>query len=196
MNTNISSNSSKSSWRVDPIYSNLSFSIKHLMISNVTGDIKSFDLTVQTSGHDFGEVTALQLTADMASLTTNHEPRDMHLRSQDFFDVAQYPAANFEGVFFEKQGQVPRTQLSPYCRDYKLRGKLTIKGVANLVLLAGEFGGLFTSVNGEKRASFTLKGTLSRAEFGLSLEGYTDAGNLILADEVHIFGNIQLIKEA
>ena len=196
MNNNTAIELLKSKWVVDPIHSNLSFSIMHLMISTVTGTIKSFDLKLNTSGRDFGDVTDLKLKIAMSSLTTNHEPRDEHLKSEAFFHVEQYPDIDFQGIFFEKQGQDPSSMFSAYRKDYKLRGKLTIKGVSRVILLNGEFGGTTVTEASVKHAGFTVRGTISRADFGLSLAGLEGVGKLVLADEVNIIGNIRLTKEA
>jgi polyisoprenoid-binding protein YceI len=194
MNNNIITERSK--WVVDPIHSDLSFNVKHLMISTVTGTIKSFDLNLNTVGADFGDVTDLQVKIAMSSLTTNHEPRDEHLKSEAFFHVEQYPDIDFQGIFFEKQGQDPSSMFSAYRKDYKLRGKLTIKGVSRVILLNGEFGGTTVTEAGVKHAGFTVRGTISRAEFGLSLAGLEGVGKLVLGDEVNIEGNIRLAKKA
>ena len=185
----------KSKWVVDLIHSDLSFNVKHLMISTVMGIIKSFDLNLNTVGADFGNITDLQMKIAISSLTTNHDPRDEHLKSDAFFDVEHYPHIDFEGIFFEKQGQDPLTMFAAYRRDYKLRGKLTIKGISKMILLQGEFGGTTVTNAGVKHAGFTVRGTISRAEFGLSLAGLEGVGKLVLADEVNIEGNIRLTKE-
>jgi len=195
MNSIKPSDAMESNWKVDPIHSELSFKVKYLMISTLSGYIKSFDLNVQTTGSDFGQVTDLQLAVHMASLTTHHEPRDEHLKSADFFDVENHPLITFQGIFFEKQGLIPSSPASAYRRDYKLRGKLTIKDVSNIILLNGEFGGLSVGMDGEKRAGFTVRGKLSRDEFGLTWRVQTGVGKLILTDEVEVVGNIQLIKQ-
>jgi len=184
----------KKIWKVDLIHSELSFNIKYLTVSLLTGYVKSFDLGVQTSGNDFGEVTDLLLKADMASLTTNHEPRDEHLKSADFFDVDVHPHLEFRGTKFEKRGLTPPSMLSAYRRDYKLHGNLTIKGNSGLIVLDGEFGGMVTDTDGRKRAGFRVRGKISRQEFGLTWNAVTDSGKLILADQVDIIGNIQLIS--
>jgi len=194
MNTSSSSNDVTTKWTVDPVHSDLSFKARHLMISIVTGRIKSFDLEVHTSGNDFGEVTDLQLIADMTSLTTNHDPRDEHLKSQDFFDVVNHPYLKFQSILLDKQGMRPPSLLSAYRRDFKLHGMLNIKGISKFVILDGEFGGISTAPGKEKRAGFTIRGKISRKEFGLIWSGVSDSGKLILADEVDIVGNIQLIK--
>lgn len=185
---------SLSRWEIDLLHSELIFTIQHLMISSLSGQLNSFKVNVQTDGNDFGQVTDLQVTADVNSITTNHEPRDEHLKSKDFFDAELYPHIKFEGVFFEKQGIDLPSPLSSYRRDYKLRGKLTIKGVSKLILLEGEFGGMSVGLDEKKRAGFTVRGKISREEFGLTWKGLTKAGKLIVSDEVKIVGNLQLVK--
>jgi polyisoprenoid-binding protein YceI len=194
MNSSLS-NEVTTKWSVDPIHSDLSFKTKHLMISIVTGYIKSFNLEVQTSGNDFGEVTDLTLIADMTSLTTNHEPRDENLKSQDFFDVINHPHLKFESILFDKLGIKPPSLLSAYRRDFKLHGMLQIKGVSRSIILDGEFGGTSIDLSGQKRAGFSLRGKISRKDFGLTWPGVMDSGKFLIADEVHIVGNIQLIKQ-
>jgi len=198
MNTNLveEKQSINTSWKVDPAHSELFFKIKYLMISTVTGFITSFDLEVNTSGQDFGEVTDLHLTADMKSLSTNHGPRDEHLKSADFFDVENHPHLKFQATAFEKQGLTPPSLLSAFRKDYKLHGILTIKDISRSIVLQGEFGGLSTDTSGQRRAGFTVRGKISRKQFGLTWDGITDSGKSILADEVDIVGNIQLIKQA
>lgn len=197
MTTNLSAiqTAIQTNWKVDPLHSELFFKIKYLTISVVTGFIQEFDLNVQTTGNDFGEVTDLQLTADMTTLKTNHEPRDEHLKSPDFFDVENHRYLQFQGTAFQKQGQTPPSLLSPYRRDYKLHGHLLIKDISRPIVLDGEFGGLVTDPDGHKCAGFMVKAKISRKEFGLNWGGITAAGKLILADEVDIVGNIQLIKQ-
>jgi polyisoprenoid-binding protein YceI len=195
MTTSSSSIDVKTNWSVDVIHSDLSFQIKHLMISLVSGYIKSFDLEVETSRDDFGEVTDLTLTAYMTSLTTNHEPRDEHLKSQDFFDVINYPHLTFKSILLQKQGMKPPSLLSAYRRDFKLQGILQIKGVSVLITLDGEFGGTSIDSSGHKRAGFSLRGKISRKDFGLKWAGTLDSGKFIVADEVNIVANIQLIKQ-
>ena len=185
----------KTNWKIDPVHSELTFKIKYLSISIITGFVTSFDLEVQTSGSDFGDVTDLQLTADMTSLNTNHAPRDEHLKSADFFDTENYPNLRFQGTHFQKQGQTTPSLLSVFRKDYKLHGNLTIKKISKSIILEGEFGGLSTDTYGQRRAGFTVRGKISRKEFGLTWDGITDSGKLILADKVDIVGNIQLIKQ-
>lgn len=191
-----SQNDSHSEWEIDLLHSELIFQIKHLMISTLSGYVRDFNVNVSTTGPDFGKVTGLSVKVDVNSLSTGHGPRDGHLKSTEFFDAEIHPQIEFDGIFFEKQGMDPSSHLSVYRRDYKLRGKLTIKGISKLVLLEGEFGGLTIGTDEKKRAGFTVRGRISREEFGLTWKGITTAGKLVVSDEVNILGNLQLIKRS
>lgn len=194
MSTN-SHNELDSHWELDPLHSELIFKVQHLMISTVSGFIEKFSVNVTTSGNDFGHVTDLAVKADVFSIYSGHVPRDEHLKSASFFDAELYPKIEFDGIFFEKQGMNPPSHLSVFRRDYKLHGKLTIKGISKLIQLEGEFGGLSVGLDDKKRAGLTVRGKISREEFGLTWKGLTTAGKLIVSDEVNIIGNLQLIKK-
>ncbi|MBB5440459.1 polyisoprenoid-binding protein YceI [Pedobacter sp. AK017] len=195
MSTN-SQNESHSQWEIDPLHSELIFKTKYLLISTLSGYIRDFSVNLVTIGSDFGKVTDLRVKGDLNSLSTGHVPRDEHLKSKDFFDTELHPQIEFDGIFFEKQGMHPPSHLSVYRRDYKLRGKLTIKGISKLVLLEGEFGGMSLGTDDQKRAGFTVRGEISREEFGLTWKGLTTAGKVLVSDEVTIVGNLQLVKKS
>lgn len=194
MNTN-SKQEVLTKWNVDPIHSELSFKIKHLMITIVTGYIKNFDMELHTLGADFGMVTSLELKASLNSLSTNHQARDSHLMSQDFFDVKNFPHLEFQSIKFEKQGLNQPSLLSAFRRDFTISGILNIKGFSRTIILNGDFGGLAMDLNGQKRAGFTVRGRINRKDYGLSWAGVLHSGKLIVSDEVDIIGNIQLIKQ-
>ena len=183
-------------WSMDPIHSELAFRTRHIMITTVTGRIKNFELEVQTTGSDFGNVISLQLKAYLDSLSTNHGPRDMHLMSQDFLDAKKFPYLEFQSIDFEKGGMPTPSFLGAMRRDFKIQGLLNIKGLSRMVILNGEFGGLATDLIGEVRAGFTVRGRINRKDFGLDWAGVLHSGKLIVSDEVDIVGNIQLIKQA
>src|SRR3954470_17528445 len=105
-------------WLVDPTHSELGFKIKHLMISSVSGSLKSFQAEVETQGEDF-TTAQISLSGDMASISTNNEQRDAHLRNSDFFEVEKYPELKFTSTRLEKTGN----------DTFALFGNLTLKGV-------------------------------------------------------------------
>jgi polyisoprenoid-binding protein YceI len=183
-------------WKVDPAHSELFFKIKYLMISGITGSLNAFNLEVETEGADFGQVTQVHFSAGLLSLYTNNEQRDEHLRSPDFFDIGHHPELTFNGTSFVKEGLESRTNMAAYRKDYKLYGNLTVKGITKPVTLEGEFGGTAIDEYGQKRAGFSIRGKISRKEFGLNKTEMSAGTKVVLGDDVKISGNIQLVRQA
>ena len=171
-------------WKVDPAHSEIQFKVKHLMITTVTGYFKSFDLEVETEGHDFRQAKKILFTADVNSIETNNGQRDTHLKSPDFFDAATHKEIKFEGKKFEPAGA-----------DFRLTGDLTIRDVTKPVTVKVEYGGIVVDPYGQTKAGFTIEGKISRKEFGLVWSAVTEAGQVVVADEIKIHCEIQLIKQ-
>ena len=136
-----SKTTSKTKWVVDPMHSEILFKVKHLMISNVKGEFRKFN--VEIDGDDFTK-SEIRLDIDASSIFTNEDQRDNHLRSADFFDVENFPTLTFRGISFEKIKN----------ENYKLTGLLTIRGITNEVTLDVEFGGIAKDPTGIKRLGF------------------------------------------
>jgi len=177
--------STKTSWVIDPTHSEIQFKVKHLVISTVTGSFKTFEGTAETEGDDLTTAT-INFSADVASIDTNQTQRDEHLRSGDFFDAENYPKLTFTSTSLDKTGE----------DTYKLNGDLTIKGVTKSVTLDAEYGGAMTDFYGQSKAGFEVTGKISRKEFGLSWSATTEAGGVVVGDEIKLVINIQLIKQA
>ncbi|MEO9003361.1 MAG: YceI family protein [Ginsengibacter sp.] len=172
-------------WTSDPVHTQITFKVKHLMITTVTGHFKQFDINVETEGDDFSKAKKIELTADVNSIDTGNEQRNTHLRSSDFFDVEKKSKLNFIGTKYEVNGD-----------DGKLHGNLTIGAVTKPITLDVEFGGLVKDPWGGLRAGFELKGKLSRKEFGLIYNATLEAGGVVVGDEVKISAEVELVKEA
>src|SRR4030095_9857506 len=112
----------KTKWVIDPMHSEITFKVKHLMISNVKGEFRKF--SGEVDGDDFAS-SEISITIDAASIFTNEDRRDNHLRSADFFDVVNHPELTFSGLSLEKIDD----------GNYKLNGLLTIRGITNEVSL-------------------------------------------------------------
>lgn len=171
-------------WKVDPAHSEVQFKVKHLMITTVTGYFKKFDLTVETESEDFNTSKKIEFTADIDSIDTNNAQRDQHLKSADFFDSANHSQIKFSGKKYEANGD-----------DIKLHGDLTIKGITKPITVNVEFGGVVTDPYGQKKAGFTVTGKISRKEFGLTWSAVTEAGQVVVSDEIRLHSEIQLIKQ-
>lgn len=170
-------------WALDPSHSEIQFKVKHLMITTVTGYFKSFDATATTDGDDF-TTGGISFAADINSIDTNNEQRDGHLKSPDFFDAGNHPKMTFTNGKLTGSGD-----------EYTLHGDLTIRGNTKPVQLKVEYGGIAQDPYGQTKAGFTLNGKISRKEFGLTWDAVTEAGNVVVSDDVRINAEIQLVKQ-
>lgn len=176
----------KSKWTLDPTHSEVQFKIRHLMITNVTGEFKNFSADVETEGEDF--MTAkISFIADVDSVTTKNEQRDGHLKSDDFFNAEKYPQIKFVATKYENVDDDG---------SYELYGDLTIRGVTKNIKLDVEFGGIIKDPWGNTRAGFTINGKLDRKAFGLKWNAATEAGQFVVSDDVKIHCNVEFIKQA
>jgi polyisoprenoid-binding protein YceI len=174
----------KTKWVLDSTHSELSFKIKHLMISNVSGSFNNFQVEVETENEDFS-TARIKATAEMASISTNNEQRDTHLRASDFFEVEQYPELTFRSTKVEKEDD----------DSFQLYGDLTLKGVTREVKLNVEFNGVTKDPWGGERAGFVVTGKIKRSDWNINFNATLETGGLVLSDEVKINSEIQLVKQ-
>ncbi len=169
-------------WVTDPSHSELTFKVKHLMISNVKGEFKSFKAEIDNVDFAKGNV---KVDIDTSSVFTNNDDRDKHLRSPDFFDTDNFPLSTFVGDALKKIDD----------DEYKLKGLLTIKGVAKEVDLDVEFGGTNKDPWGNEKAGFSFSTTINRKDWGLTWNAALETGGVMVSDEVKISGELQLVKK-
>lgn len=174
----------KSKWISDPAHSELGFKIRHLMISNVSGSFKNFQVDAEMEEHDFSNVS-ISLTAEVASVSTGNEQRDNHLRTADFFDVGIYPELKFVSTKVEKVDD----------GNFIVSGDLTMKGITKPTKLNVEFGGVISDPIHGTKAGITVSGKIKRSEWGLSFNRVLDTGGVGLGEEVSIFSEIQLLRQ-
>ena len=172
-------------WALDPTHSEVQFKIKHLVISTVTGSFKSFQGSMQSAGDDNFENASVEFSLDVDSIDTNQEMRDGHLKGEEFFDAAKFPTIKFVSTSTVKDGD-----------SYKLTGNLTMKGVTKPVTLEAEYGGSAVDFYGNHKAGFEVTGKINRKEFGLTWGGITEAGAIVLGDDVKLIANVQFAKQA
>ncbi len=174
-----------SNYILDPMHSEITFKVKHLMITNVTGSFQNFSATMTAASEDFSDA-AISFEAAIASISTGNEQRDTHLKSEEFFDATNFPTLNFvSSALTKKAGS-----------NYTLIGNLTIKGITKEVTLDVEFGGTMTDFYGQFKAGFEISGTINRSEFGLTWSAVTEAGGVVVSDEVKLHMAVQMIKQA
>lgn len=171
-----------SKWIIDPTHSEVSFKVKHLVISTVTGFFKKFEGNMESSTEDF-DGAKVNFSAAIDSIDTNQTDRDNHLKSADFFDAANHPNLLFSGVIEKKSG------------EYKLVGDLTMRDTTKVIELEVDFGGIAADPYGQTKAGFEIEGKVNRKDFGLSWSAITEAGNVVVSEQVRLHLSVQLIKQ-
>jgi polyisoprenoid-binding protein YceI len=167
-------------WVLDPMHSEVQFKVKHLVISTVTGSFKVFEGDLTTENDDFTGAD-VSFSLDVNSIDTNQEQRDGHLKAGDFFDAEQYPTITFKSTSFDGE---------------QLKGDLTIKGTTKAVTLDVEHGGTAADFYGNTKAGFEVTGKINRKDFGLTWDGITEAGSVVLGEDIKLIINVQFAKQA
>ena len=164
-------------WNLDPAHSEITFKVRHMMISNVKGEFKNFSIDLESADDEFKNVKA-NATIDTASISTNNTDRDNHLKSAEFFNAEAHPQITFETDSLNDE----------------VTGNLTINGVTKPVKLDVDFGGINVDPWGQTKAGFSFEGKIKRSDFGLNWNAALDAGGVMVSDEVKIAGELQFIK--
>ncbi len=168
-------------WAIDPAHSQITFAVKHLGISTVRGSLDTISGTIE---EDDNTVTGVDVSIDMTSLSTGSAQRDEHLRSADFFDVGEYPTANFKLTKAVKTGEALSAE-----------GELTMHGVTKPVTLTGEIGGPAKDPWGNTKVSATLATTISRKDWGLVWNAALESGGVLVSDSVKLELEVQAAPE-
>jgi polyisoprenoid-binding protein YceI len=171
----------QTNWAIDKAHSKIGFSVSHLVISEANGNFKEFDAKVTSKSEDFVGAE-VEFTAKVASIDTENEQRDTHLKSEDFFDAEKFPEVTFKGTIQKNGGK------------YELVGKFTMKEVTKDVKFAVKYNGTIKDPWGNIKSGFKITGTVNRKEYGLKWGAMTEAGGAVVGDEVNIICNIELQK--
>lgn len=172
-------NTLNSTWKIDGTHSEINFKVRHMMISTVTGSFEKFDGKVETSNEDFKNAN-FTFSAEIDSVNTKSKDRDTHLKSDDFFGAENFPKLTFTSKSFDGE---------------KMVGDLTIKGVTKEVTLETEYNGTAIDPYGQTKAGFEFEGQVSRKDFGLTWNGVTEAGSVVVSDKVKLVASLQFIKQ-
>lgn len=172
----------KTTWGIDTTHTEVQFKVKHLVIATVTGFFKKFNGSVVSETEDFDGAT-VNFSLDVNSIDTNQADRDAHLKSADFFAADQYPTLDFTGTLKKVSGN-----------DFKLEGDLTIRGISKPTVLNVEFGGIMVDPWGNTKAGFEITGKINRKEFGLNWNAITEAGGMVVSEDVKILINAEVAK--
>ncbi|MDX9904970.1 MAG: YceI family protein [Bacteroidales bacterium] len=170
-------------WISDPKHSEILFKVKHMMITNVKGEFRKFHIEAVSDGEQF-IASSIRVVVDTASVFTNVDDRDNHLRSADFFDVENHKELVFNGSSLKKTGD----------DTFELTGILDIRGVSKEVKLDIEFGGINKDPWGNEKAGFSISGKINRKDWGLNWNAALEAGGVLVSDEVKISAEVQLEK--
>jgi polyisoprenoid-binding protein YceI len=173
---------SATKWSLDPTHSELQFKVKHLMITNVTGQFGGLTGEIESENEDFKN-TKITFSADVNTINTSNEQRDTHLKSVDFFDGATFPELKFVSDSFN-------------AGDGKVIGDLTIKDVTKSVTLDVEYSGTNTDPWGNLKAGFSIEGKINRTDFGLTWNAALETGGVLVSEDVKISAEVQFVKQA
>ena len=176
--------SDASSWALDDAHSSVGFKVKHLMVSNVYGDFKDFDVTVDYNEDDISK-SKVQVNINVASIDTENEKRDTHLKSADFFDVENFPMMMFVSKNIMKTMD-----------GLKMTGDLTIRGVTKEVTLnVDELTPPVKDPWGGTRMGASVTGTINRTDFGLKWNVPLETGGWLVSEDVRMIIELELIKQ-
>ncbi len=170
-------------WAIDPIHSDVSFTVRHMMVSKVRGRLSKFEGIIRL-GDDFAD-SSVEASIDMGSIDTNNEQRDGHIRSGDFFDAATYPTMSYRSLRVRPSGD-----------GYVVEGDLTLHGVTRGVDLALDLNGFTKDPYGGTRTGFTATTEIDRRDFGINTNLPMDGGGAVGGDKVQISLEIEAILQA
>lgn len=170
-------------WKLDKAHSNVTFAVTHMVISEVTGTFRDYEISVRTSQDDFSDAS-IQAVINVASIDTDNERRDGHLKSDDFFSAEKFPEIRFTSKSIEKIDE----------KNYKIHGDLTIRDITKPVTFDAVFNGRLKMGKAE-RVGWKATLTIDRFDFGLQWDRTIEAGGLVVGKEVKITVNLELTRE-
>jgi polyisoprenoid-binding protein YceI len=169
-------------WQIDPAHSDVSFSVRHMMVSKVKGRFGTFSGTIVTADNPLESTVNAEI--DASSIDTNQAQRDAHIRSADFFEVEKYPTITFHSTSVEPKGD-----------DFLVLGDLTIKGHTQQVPLKLELNGFGADPFGGQRAGFTATTEINRRDFGVDINMPMDGGGVVVGDKITITLEIEAVLQ-
>ena len=171
-------------YTLDTAHSSFDFSVRHMVISSTKGRFAKFDVTAEIDEANLANSSAT-ITIDANSVDTREEARDNHLRSADFFDVANHPEITYTTRRLESKG----------ANDYRIVGDLNVRGTSHEVPLEAEVTGPVKDPYGNTRYGISAQGKINRKDFGLNWNSVMEAGGLLVGDEVKLSAEIELVKK-
>jgi polyisoprenoid-binding protein YceI len=184
MSTTTASAIATGTWTVDPAHSKVGFAVKHMGIATVRGEFTEFEGTLEI-GDDLSSAKVYG-TVKAQSVDTNESQRDDHLRSPDFFDIAQFPELRFESTSIEALDH----------EEFRIAGQLTIHGVTNDIVLHADVQGTDIDPWGNERVGLEVTGQLSRGDYGMKFNQALGSGNMLVSDKVNLTLDISAVKQS
>jgi polyisoprenoid-binding protein YceI len=170
-------------WSIDPVHSEVGFTVRHMMVSKVRGRFRTFSGQIVTGASPLDSSVTAEI--DLSSIDTGQEQRDAHIRSADFFEVETYPTMTYQSTGVRADGDV-----------YILDGKLTLKGVTKDVPLALEINGFGPDAYGGTRAGFTAIGEINRRDFGVNFTAVMETGGAVVSDRITLQLEIEAVLQS
>ena len=174
--------SAQTNWKLDNAHSSITFTVRHMVISEVTGSFKDFTVALKSSKDDFSDAE-VQSTIKVGSLSTDNAMRDGHLKSDDFFNADKFPEINFKSTSFEKLGE----------NKYKITGDLTIRDVTKNVTFDATLNGTLKTERGVLSA-WKATTTINRFDYNFKWNKTLETGGLMVGQDVIITLNLELNK--
>ena len=171
-------------WAIDQSHSHIKFVARHMVISKVTGQFEEYSLDLKTDGNDF-EDAEIKFKAKIDSINTGKEDRDNHLKSDDFFNAAEYPELLFKSTSIKKIDD----------DEFELKGNLTIRDVTKPINLKVTYGGLVKDPYGLERAGFHVSGKINRFDYGLKWNALLETGGAVVSENIVIDSDIEIVKQ-
>ena len=168
----------KTKWNIDPTHSEISFKVKHMMISTVTGHFEDLNASVESENDDFINAD-FNFIAQIDSINTKNSDRDAHLKSDDFFNADLYPEMIFNSTSFDGSSLV---------------GDLRIRDITKEISLDVDFNGVAVDPYGQTKAGFEVTGSINRKDFNLTRNAVTEAGSIVVSDTIKLIVDLQFIK--
>jgi polyisoprenoid-binding protein YceI len=169
-------------WKVDAAHSDVSFAVRHMMISKVRGQFTGFDATIVTAGDP--AASSVEATIDLSSIDTGNAQRDEHIRSADFFEVEKYPTMTYRSTGLRADGE-----------NWIVEGDLSLHGVTRSVPLALEVNGFTADPYGGQRAGFSARAEINRRDFGVDISMPMDGGGVVVGDKISISLEIEAVLD-
>lgn len=177
------STQAQTTWNVDATHSNVKFSVIHMLVAETEGSFRTYDGKVVTTKPDFDGAT-IDFSVDVNSINTDNADRDKHLKSDDFFNTEKFPRMTFKSISFKKTSG----------NNYELVGDLTIRDVTKRVKFDVTYGGIAKDPWGNTKAGFKAKTVINRKDYNLKWSVVSEAGGMVVSDEVNLLINISLTQ--